>query len=157
MAIDPKRLHICVPIPASFLSSLGPNRQPWPWFISHNTSRYLFIFGRGHVGERQREGDRGFKAGSALTSWQQQVWCGAWTHELQDHDLSLSQRFNWLSHWGTPSNNTSNCCWVQMYQAFPVGHTSRVLYPSCLISPTLISDSVSFYNSCWPSNEHRAC
>ena len=27
---------------------------------------------------------------------------GAWTHELQEHDLSSSQALNWLSHPGAP-------------------------------------------------------
>ena len=35
-------------------------------------------------------------------SCQHRAWCGAWTHELRDHDLSWSQTLNQLSHPGVP-------------------------------------------------------
>ena len=64
---------------------------------------FIFIFilekERMQVRQRQREGDRGSKAGSVLT---QQVQCGARTCELRDHDLSLSWTLNQLSHPGAP-------------------------------------------------------
>ena len=39
-----------------------------------------------------------------LIGWQLQVQCRAWTHKLQDHDLSQSQMLNRLGHPGAPSN-----------------------------------------------------
>ena len=37
-------------------------------------------------------------------SCQHRAWCGARTHKLRDHDLSWSQKLNWLSHPGAPVN-----------------------------------------------------
>ena len=45
----------------------------------------------------------------ALSS-QHRAQCGAWTHELQDHDLSQSRTLNWLSHPGTPEELLS---WIE--------------------------------------------
>ena len=50
------------------------------------------------MGEGKREGNKGLEVGFALTGWQQQAWCGAWTQEPWDHDLSWSWMLNWLSH-----------------------------------------------------------
>ena len=33
--------------------------------------------------------------------WEQWAWCGTRTHELWDHDLSRSWRFNRLTNWAT--------------------------------------------------------
>ena len=60
---------------------------------------FMFIFEREReretAGEGQREWDRGSQAGSCC---QRRAGCGAQTQKLQDHDLSWSQRLNWLSH-----------------------------------------------------------
>ena len=57
--------------------------------------------GRGRVRERGRH--RIWSRLLAL-SCQHRARCGAWTHELWDHDLSQSQMLNQLSHPGTPRN-----------------------------------------------------
>ena len=51
-------------------------------------------------GGAERKGDRGSKAGSALTSSEPDT--GTRTHEPWDRDLSRSQTLNQLSHPGTP-------------------------------------------------------
>ena len=35
-------------------------------------------------------------------SYQHRAWCGAWTHEPRDHDLSWSLELNGLNHPGAP-------------------------------------------------------
>ena len=54
-------------------------------------------------GHRERDGGR-HKIWSWLqaSSCQHRAWCRARTHEIQDHDLSQSRTFNWLSHPGAP-------------------------------------------------------
>ena len=53
-------------------------------------------------GRTEREEDTGSEAGSRLLSCQHRARCGARTHELWDHDLSLSWMLNELSHPSAP-------------------------------------------------------
>ena len=65
---------------------------------------YLFLRQRETEHEQGRgrgEGDRIWNRLQAL-SCQHRARCGAWTHKLWDHDLSLSQTLNRLSHPGAP-------------------------------------------------------
>ena len=40
---------------------------------------------------RERERERGTQDSKQALCWQQRAQCGAWTHELWDHDLSWNQ------------------------------------------------------------------
>ena len=54
--------------------------------------------------ERESRGGGRHRLRSRLQalSCQYRAWCGIWTHEPWDHDLSWSQMLNWLSHPGAP-------------------------------------------------------
>ena len=63
----------------------------------------IYFWERDNVsrGGAEREGDTESEAGSRpALSCQHRAQCGAWTHELRDHDLSWSQTLNQLSHPG---------------------------------------------------------
>ena len=72
----------------------------------------MFIFERegAQAGERQREGDRGYEG--ALCR-QQQAQCGAQTHKLQDHHLSLNWMLNPLSHPRAPKQYNLKQQWLK--------------------------------------------
>ena len=56
---------------------------------------------RVRAGEGQRETHtRRIRSRLQALSCQHGARCGAWTHELQDHDLSRTWSLNWLSHPG---------------------------------------------------------
>ena len=60
----------------------------------------LFLRGRQLKPGRGRE--RGREDLKLLLCWQQTAWCGAGTHKLWDHDLSLRWSLNQQSHPSTP-------------------------------------------------------
>ena len=69
-----------------------------------------FFFGF-FLRERERESEQGrgrerwrhrIQSRLQALGCQHRPWCGAWTHEPRDHDLSWNLMLNWLSHSGTP-------------------------------------------------------
>ena len=68
---------------------------------------YLFLRDKerrstsGGGAETERETHR-IRSRLQALSCQHRAWCGAWTHEPWDHDLSQSWTLNWLSHPGIP-------------------------------------------------------
>ena len=67
---------------------------------------YLFLRERERQsssrGGAEKEGDR-IQSRLQAPSCQHRAWHGAWTRELQDHDLSWSRTLNPLNHPGTPN------------------------------------------------------
>ena len=64
---------------------------------------HLFIFDREHKWGRSRErGRHRIWSRAQALSCQHRAWCGAWTCEPRDRDLSQSQMLNRLSHPGAP-------------------------------------------------------
>ena len=94
--------------------------------------KYLFILRRVQAGEGQREGHRGSEAGSALTGWQERAWCGARTHEPQDHHLNRSWMLNRQSHPGAPKCSefemTSMKTKISIFQYYLLYANAQSLY-----------------------------
>ena len=72
-----------------------------------NFLKFLFIFEREREPEcepaRGRErGRHRIQSQLQAPSCQHRAWCGAWTHQLWDHDLKWSWMLDWLSCPGTP-------------------------------------------------------
>ena len=70
-------------------------------------------------------------------SCQHRPWCGARTHEQQDHDLSQNWMLNQLSHPGTPkclfliirTKDINTCEETEM-----INKQTKVSYSSCILS-----------------------
>ena len=70
--------------------------QPYFFFYFFN----VCLFSRETEPEQRRGRESGrHKTQSKLQalSYQHRAWCGAWTHELWEHDLNWSQTLNWQS------------------------------------------------------------
>ena len=65
------------------------------------TERETELDGGGTERERETQNPNRLQA----LNCQHRARCGAWTHELWDHDLSWSQTLNQRSHSGTPLNS----------------------------------------------------
>ena len=100
---------------SSLKSSLYAGRDtgsqvPNQCFASRNIQYFFNVYfwererqsasGGGVERQRDTESEVGSRLWAVSTN---RTWCGAWSQELWNHDLSHSQRLNRLNHLGTPS------------------------------------------------------
>ena len=84
-------------------------------YLFFNFFLTLFIFEteryRAWTGRSRERGRHRIWSRLQALSCQHRAWCGAWTQELRDHDLSWSQTLNWLSHPGALLSLLSQFLW----------------------------------------------
>ena len=79
-------------------------------------------------GQRERRRHRIWSRLQAL-SCQHRAQCGAWTHELWDHDLRWRQTLNQLSHSGTPGLSFYNAqvsLYNEVYSVDPISIKAKL-------------------------------